>query len=266
MRSFVLVSVLCLALFSFCTSTPTNQPAAATSSKQMPADAGPANVTISDLNCWVERGQFFVTGICDNRAGEWQKIWLRLQPLDPSGNRITVNGDSSVVFATLSDAVPPRGRTSFFVEWPVSAFSGSPDSCIITGAGAELTNPGPILAIIENNGIKMIVPDTIANDSVIALERAWQVNALVENPLEMEARHLRLELLVYDTDQRLWFATVLNPEDPEQKATLYLEREGPMAPHEKRRIGTNIYYDNLPQALRAKKIGRVEFQPFNAAQ
>jgi len=269
MRSVVFASALCLALFSFCTNTTQNQPVAKAlvpnSTVAMPPNAGPANVSISDMNCWVEKGQFFVTGICDNAADEWQKIWLRMSPLDQAGNPLNVDGAPDAVFATFSDAVPPRGRISFFAEWPLTSFSGTPDSCIVTGAGSTLVPPGPILVISENNGVKMLVPDTI-DGKVVSVERAWQVSTVVENPLDMRADHPRAELLIYDTDNRLWFITVLNPEDPGQKKMVSAEKEGPMVPYEKRRIGAVIYYDNLPQALKDKKIGRVEFQAFNAAQ
>lgn len=265
MRSVVFASVLCLTLFSFCTNTtpPTANALVPSSTVSMPANAGPANVSISSLNCWVEKGQFFVTGICDNASDEWQKIWLRMAPLDHSGNPLTIDGTPGAVFSVFSDATPPRGRTSFFAEWPVTAFSGTPDSCIITGAGTILTAPGPILIAMEDSGVKMIVSDTV-DGKLVSVEKAWQVNVVVENPLDRQADHPRVELLIYDSDDRLWFVTVLNPEDPNQKQLLNMEKEGPMLPHEKRRFGAVIYYDNLPQALKDKKIGRVAFQPYNA--
>lgn len=268
MRTVAFISMLCLALFCFCTNSPSPTANALTAAQQnpMPPDAAPANVVISDLHCWVERGHFYATGICDNAATEWQKIWLKMEPFDKSGKSIQINGGPDAVFTTFSDAVPPKGRTSFFAAWPLEAFSGVPDSCAVKGAGAELAAPGAILVVLENNGVRMLVPDTIGVDSLISVEKAWHVTAIVQNPLEYQAARPRLELLVYGTDNLLWFATLLNPDDPAQKQLLFAEREGPMEPQEKRRFSVSVTYDNLPQALKDKKIGRVEFQPFNAAE
>ncbi len=230
-----------------------------------PQATAPLNVSISDLNYWVESDRFFVVGICDNLSNDWQKIWLRMAPTDPAGKPITVNDASDAVFPTFSDAAPPRGRTSFMVEWPLSAFSGTPDSCTVTGGGAAAMTPGPILICIEKSGVKMLVGEMMG-DSLVMVEKAWQVNVLVENPLDVQALHPRAELLLYGTDQRLWFVGVLNPEDPQQQQSVKAEREGPMAPQEKRRIGANVFYNSLPQALKDKRIGRVEFHAFEARQ
>ena len=226
---------------------------------------GEVKVSITAMNCWVEQERFFVVGICDNLSNDWQKIWLRMTLMDKAGKPLTVNDAADAVFPTLSDAVPPRGRTSFFAEWPLDALSGTPDSCTVTGAGAVLMPPGPIIVATEQSGVKMLVGEKVG-DSLVMVEKAWQVSVVVENPLDMQALHPRVELLVYGTDQLLWYATVLNPEDPQLKSVINAEREGPMAPQEKRRIGAYVYYDKLPQALKDKKIGRVEFQPFEARQ
>jgi len=263
MRTLILTLVLGITLFLSCTSSVENQTSAIPPGPTVQLDTSLTSVDITDLNCWVERGQFFVAGVCDNLSGNWLKIWLQMQPMDAKGKLITVNGAPSVVFPTFSDAVPPRGRTSFFVEWPLSAFPVMPDSCIVTGAGAVTLSPGPILVSTEQGGVKMLVP-AAPGDTMSTVERAWQVHVMVENPLDVQAAHPRVELLVYGTDKRLWFASVLNPEDPNQKEVVNAEREGPMAPKEKRRFGARVFYDNMPQALQEKKIGRVEFQPFDA--
>ncbi|MCB0529776.1 MAG: hypothetical protein KDC61_18030 [Saprospiraceae bacterium] len=268
MRSIVSVFLFFLFLLPACSNC-TQQKSVALglttgSTVSVPVDAVPANVTISSLNYWTERGRYFVTGICDNNDTEWQRIYLKIEPLDAEGKPLTINGEPSASFATLSEAVPPRGRTSFFAEWPLEAFSGVPDSCIISGAGSVLLYPGPILVSLETNGVKMMVQDTLPNDSVVLAEKAWQVSTVIENPLEMQAPHPRVELLLFGTDERLWFATVLNPEDEATKKTVVAERDGSMVPQERRRIGAIVFYDNLPQALKDKKIGRVVFQPFNA--
>jgi hypothetical protein len=229
-----------------------------------PQATAPTAVNISNLNYWVEADRFFVVGICDNLSNDWQKILLRMAPMK-NGKPITVNDAVDAVFPTFSDAVPPRGRTSFMAEWPLGAFSDTPDSCTVTGGGAIPMSPGPILIATEQSGVKMLVGEKVG-DSLVMVEKAWQVNVLVENPLDVQALHPRVELLVYGTDQRLWFAGVLNPEDPQQKQVVNAEHEGTMAPQEKRRIGANVYYNSLPQALKDKKIGRIEFHPFEARQ
>lgn len=260
MRLMISTLLLGFTLFFACTENTEN-----TSRTPMPADAVPANVSISELNYWVEKDRFFVVGICDNLAGEWQKIWLQLEPMDATGKPVAMKNASDAVFPAFSEAVPPRGRTSFFANWPLKAFSDVPDSCRVTGAGAVAMPPGAILIPIEQSGVKMLVSKLIG-DSVITEEKAWQVSAVVENPLEVEAAHPRLEVLLYGTDRRLWYSVVFNPEDPATKQTVGMEREGPMMPHEKRRIGGQIVYDSLPQKLQEIKIGRAEFQAFDARQ
>jgi hypothetical protein len=266
MRTLILTLILGITLFFACTNSVENRPntTGLSDNPALPSGTITAIVTISNLNCWVEQDQFLVTGICDNGSDEWQKIWLAMVPMDASGRLLKVNGDTSSIFATFSDAVPPRGRTSFFASWPLKAFSGIPDTCMVKGAGALPMPAGPILVSAQQSGVRMIVPQS-ASDTV-GVELAWQVNVEVENPLDIQALHPRVELLIYGKDQRLWFATVLNPEDPQQSQYVNAEKGGPMEPHEKRRIGANVYYDNLPQALKDKKIGRVEFQPFEARQ
>jgi len=261
MRTLILTCIPGFLLFFSCKNTAVDKQ---TNNKgiSLPPGTITAIVSISELNCWVERGQFFVTGICDSKADEWQKFWLKMTPMDAEGRPLKVNGDTSSMFVTFSDAVPPYGRTSFFAGWPLEAFSGTPDSCIVTGAAALPVNPGPILVTSAQSGVRMLVPASPGD--TVNVEKAWQVSVTIENPLDLPAYHPRIELLLYGTDKRLWFATVLNPDDPDQKSYLFSERQGAMEPKEKRNFGANITYDNLPQALQSKKIGRVEFQPFES--
>ncbi|HRI61290.1 MAG TPA: hypothetical protein PK228_16230, partial [Saprospiraceae bacterium] len=83
---------------------------------------------------------------------------------------------------------------------------------------------------------------------------------------DMPAAHPKVEMLLYGKDNRLWFATVLDPEDEQQKQNVSAERGGSMEPKEKRRIGANVFYDGLPKALKEQKIGHVEFMAFEARQ
>lgn len=262
MRNVIFHSVLGLLLLLFCPNCAETQSKPAVLPPNVTAGA---QVKISALNYWVENERFFVVGICDNLSNDWQKIWLRMAPMDGEGQPVSVNDASDAIFPTFSDAVPPRGRTSFMAEWPLDAFSDTPDSCTVTGAGFVVMPPGPILIATEQSGVKMLVGEKMG-DSLVMVERAWQANTAVENPLDMQAFHPRVELLVYGSDQRLWYVGVLNPEDPQQKQVVNAEREGPMAPQEKRYIGAFVQYNNLPQALKDKKIGRVEFHAFEARQ
>lgn len=226
-----------------------------------PSDTVSAEVTISSLNYWIERDQFFVTGICDNRSVDWQKIWLQLEAFDKSGDPLRINGEPAARFSTFSDAVAPSGRTSFFAGWPLAAFSGKPDSCVVTGAGAVKMNPGPILITSEQSGVRVLVPEQ-QGDSLANVEKAWHISVSVENPLDIHAYHPRVEVLIYGTDQRLWLATLLNPEDPQQKGYVTTDKEGSIPPKGKQRVSTTIQYDNLPESLKRLKIGRVEYQAF----
>lgn len=228
----------------------------------LPSKALEANVSIRDLNCWVEQGQFFVTGVCINESANWQKIWLKAEPLDNKAKILKINGFPSAVIETFSTAVPPKGRTAFFAGWPLSDFQGTPDSCRVNGAGAITVPAGPILLVEQISGVKMLAPKQADQDATE--EVAWQINAVLNNPMPLIAAHPRLELLLYGTDKRLWFSTLLNPEDLQTKQMLSLEREGPLQPGEQRRVGVYAFYERMPKALREMKIGRVEMLAFEA--
>jgi hypothetical protein len=230
----------------------------------LPTDAKPSAISITDLNFWTEQGRFFVTGLCNNESTDWQTIWLKMEPLDSAGNALTIGGQPFGTCRLMSDAVPPRGRSSFFAHWALPEIAGLPDSIRISNAGSVIQPAGPILIAGQQGGVKMMVP-VKQGDSTVSVERAWQVNVTIENPLNMSADHPRAELLIFGTDKKLWMTTLLNPEDEEQrKLMLGIEKDGPMAAGEKRSIGCYVYYDNLPQRLKEIKIGQVGFQAFNA--
>jgi hypothetical protein len=203
-----------------------------------------------------------VTGICNNESAAWQKIWLRAEPLGADGKLISIKGCAAAVLPTFSDAVPPQGRTAFFTGWPLADFAGTPDSCRISGAGAIAVEKGPILLVEQIGGVKMLAP--LKPGEPATEEVAWQINAVLNNPLPVQALHPRIELLLFGTDNRLWLSMLLNPEDPATKKTLNLEKEGPMAPGEKRGLGVYAFYEGMPLGLKAKKIGRVEMLGFEA--
>jgi hypothetical protein len=97
-------------------------------------------------------------------------------------------------------------------------------------------------------------------------ERAWQITGSISNPLDLVAAHPRLEILVFGTDNKLWFSTLLNPEDPASKPYFKFERSGPIKAKEERPFTMQVYYERLPGALKAQKIGRVQILPFEARQ
>lgn len=228
----------------------------------LPANAKPVAVNVYKVNCWVEQEKFFVVGLCTNTSAEWQKIWLEAVPLNASGKPIAISKCSSVIFSTFSDAVPPSGRTSFFASWPLSDFSGKPDSCTIKSVLGIQPAPGPILVAPVVNGMKMLSPSVPGQPSI----EGWHVSSSISNPLQMEAAHPRLEVLVYGTDGLLWLSTVLNPEDPATKQIFHFEGDGPLKPAEDRPFNLQVYNEGLPQVLKEKKIGRVEILPFEARQ
>lgn len=98
------------------------------------------------------------------------------------------------------------------------------------------------------------------------VEAAWQVSSSVSNPLDMTASKPRIEVLVYDTESKLWLTTVINPEDPAVKDIFKFDSYSPLRPTENRQFTLTIGYQALPKALQEKKIGRVEIFPFEARQ
>ncbi|MCB0525632.1 MAG: hypothetical protein H6576_15720 [Lewinellaceae bacterium] len=226
----------------------------------LPAASKITDVRITDLNCWVEKDQFCVCGICVNESPNWQKIWLQGSPINAMGESVRIHGSNAAIFPTFSSAIAPSGRTSFLAFWPLSDFEGQPDSCHVTVAGATQMSAGPVLLVDQISAVKMLVPSK--QDSSIQEEVALQINAVLNNPLSMQAQHPRLELLLFGKDNRLWFTTMLNPEDPQTRQMMGLEREGPMQAGEKRGVGVYAFYERLPKALQETRIGRVEMLAF----
>ncbi len=181
-----------------------------------------------------------------------------MEALDSSGKTVS----EGVVFPVFSAAVPPRGRSAFFQGWPLADFSGKPDTCRVSGAGAFGQAAGPILLVGNLSGVRMLAPGSPGSGSAASTELGWQISAELSNPLERTAEHPRLELLLFGKDNRLWYAAVLNPEDDRLKEVLTMEGTGPLLTASKRRFGVSVDYENLPQALQTQKIGRVEMLAF----
>ncbi len=231
-----------------------------------PSVAVTPNLQYTDVHCWIENGIFFVIGICENNGGEWQKIALKVTPTDKKGQDLAMTKDQSPIVALVSAAVPPKGRSSFFAGWPLETFRGStPDSCRLEGASATVVPAGPILLVEQQSGVRMYNHKS-GGDPAPSSEYAWQMSAILNNPLQQPAAHPRMELLLYGKDKRLWLSFLINPEDAALKQGIKLteERSGPLAGQEKRLYSWFVTYEGLPQALQKHKIGRTEMLGFDA--
>lgn len=261
MRNILILSFAILFTAPACESK-ADAPGVATSTKlQMPKQAKPSSISVDDFNCWIENGNFYVAGICNNLDMYWNQVWLRVEPLDAEGKPIALKSGVDDVIRVLSDAVPPRGRSSFFAGWPVTAFNGVPDSARMISAGSMQTTAGPILIPEEISGVKMLFNKT--SDSVEVKENQWLTSFLLNNALNVRADKPRAEILLYGRDKKLYFSMVLNPDDPAMKQTINLEKGSPIEPGEKRRFSAYVFYQGLPQKLQDVWIGRVDFIPFN---
>ncbi|MBK9337012.1 MAG: hypothetical protein IPM98_10645 [Lewinellaceae bacterium] len=226
----------------------------------LPEGVAPAYVDFRDQNTYISDGFFCIVSIVDNKSIDWVRIWARVAVQDSMGNTLAVNGDSSFVLRSFSDAVPPAGATSLFCAIPLKQISGAPAGCTLQGAGVLLQSPGPILIAPQAGGVRMQRPS--AEDSTKIEELAYNMLTSVENPLPDSAFHPRLELLLYGNDKKLYFAQVLNPED--KPSGIYMEREGPLSGGEKREIRYPVLYQFLPQPLKDNLIGRIEVQAYEA--
>ncbi len=253
-------TIVVLFLFAGCRPVG-NKPGKPLNAELLPAGARPSGIRIADLNYWTEQGQFFVTGVCVNESGTWEQIWLNVALADGKGGALKIGGAGSAIIPAFSAAVPPMGRTSFFAGWPLSAISGVPEACTVREEGSLKAAPGAILLTENVGGVRMMVPE--APGKPTSVEAAWQISAVLNNPLPQPANHPKLELLLYGTDKKLWFSTLLDPDDPKYKSLIVSSKSGPMAGGEKRELGISVYYEQLPAALREKKIGRVELLAFD---
>lgn len=226
-----------------------------------PPGTAPSNISVEDLHCWVEQGNFYVIGICNNLDNFWGRMWLKMTPLNAAGHPLALKPGVESTFPVFSSAVPPRGRSSFFAAWSVQSFEEIPDSCTISSAGTLGCNPGAILIAEQISGIKMFVRDSGEADS---RENQWLATIKIHNPLEIFAARPQIELLLYGTDNRLWMSYILNPEDPAQMAILKVDQPGPIPPAEHRTFSSYIFYEGLPKKLQEIRIGRIDALPFDA--
>lgn len=237
--------------------------AASINSEPLPVTADTAKVAFRDDNGWVENGLFCVAAIVDNQKAAWQRIWVRIELLDSTGNVLLINGDSSLVVRAVSDAVPPLGASAMFSVIPLDQVSGGILATYrLSGAGATLQREGPILLMSDFGGVRIQRPDP--TDSTKVIETAFQATGTIDNPLNMVAEHPRLVLLLYGQNDRLYFVQNLNPEV--EHPLFKMEREGPLQPLEKRKISCPISYEKLPAKLREWMIGRAVFQAYTTRE
>jgi hypothetical protein len=255
--------LLCFSLFFFqnCEKkVPT--PTAPFHAEFLNSNAKPVDISVFQMNSWVENEKYYVVGICNNNTADWQKMWVELQPVDGEGKPITISKCTSVIVPTYSDAVPPSGRSSFAASWPLSDFSGKPASCSVKSVKAIQPVPGPILVSQGTMAMVMMTPG--AQGEPASVEQAWQVSGTISNPLPLTASNPMLEVLVFSQDGKLWLSTVINPTDPATSGIFHFDRQGPFQPKEDRNFSLQVAYAILPKPIQQQKIGRVEILPFEA--
>jgi hypothetical protein len=226
----------------------------------------PVEVQITDLNCWVEKGYFLVTGLCDSKTSKWLRISLAMVPLDSTDKPMAIKGKESARIVCHSEAVPPLGRTSFFAAWPLADFAALPDSCLISDATAVEVSEGPILLATSQSGIRIMRPSEATNPQSEQREIAWDVRTVLENPLSVPANHPKMELLLYGKDKRLWFAQVVDPESNEFKKLVHSDQQGPMLGGTKRQYTIYVSTQMLPEQLQVQQIWKADILPFEARQ
>lgn len=224
-----------------------------------PINAQPVDATVSDVYGWAENDLFFVVGICNNRAAQWQKIWLQVELLDAGAQPLLLSGQPTTMITPFSDAIPPMGRSSFFAYWPLKEIKGTPVNCRVKPVGAVQQSPGPILVVQGFSGLRMMAPE--AEGQPATIEIGWQGAGALSNPLQQSVTEPRFEVLLYGQDGRLWLSSLMRPGDP----GLNWDAK-PLLPGESRPFGFQVGYQSLPKGLQTAKIGRVEVLPFAGRQ
>ena len=227
----------------------------------IPDELESTEVGFRNTNVFISNDLFCVVALVDNQTDDWRKIWIRAEVLDKNGRVLLVGADSSLVVKTFSDAVPPRGATSFFLAIPLSQIKGQPVDCRLAGAGSIRRPPGPILIASEIGGVRAMYADK--EDPTKVVEQEYQLQATLENPLNMMALDPRMVILIYGKeDNKLYFAQMIDTDKP--NTVFREEREGPLQPQEKRKITCKIFYEMLPQQIKDQLIGRIEVQLYEA--
>ncbi|MDX2135658.1 MAG: hypothetical protein SFV52_12770 [Saprospiraceae bacterium] len=227
--------------------------------RPMPKEATDSvQLTFSDVHYWSEAGYFNVVGLANNTDYRWRRMWVRITPLDAGGQPLSVDKQPGVVVPVMADAVPPRGRSSFFASIPLDKIDGTPADCRLGTAGVTEVESGPILIPAEISGVRILVHPEGGGEP---RETGWTTRVSVTNPLPFEARHPCLEALVYGKDGKLWYSQLL---DPLVDSTVVMqEYPGPIPAEGSKWMAFNISYQGLPQALRDSLIRNVDIQCFN---
>lgn len=231
-------------------------------SDSLPAGAQQIPVGFRDMNAYTSNGYFCIVSRVDNGTDLWQKIWVKSELLDAEGNTLSVEGDTSLLLQTFSDAVPPRGATSFFCAIPLDKVSGVPVNCRLEGAGAIPKSAGPILLATDIGGVRAMYPDKKDSVTVKVVEQIFMVQGAIENPLNLTAYHPKIVFLVYGNDTRLYFAQMIDPEKP--NPSFRQDGFGPLNPQDKRPFTYQIHYEMLPDPLKEMLIGRVDVEVFES--
>lgn len=223
---------------------------------RIPDAALPVPIELSDLQTWTQGDTFYLTGKATNLAPgpDYQQIWLEWEVLDVSKQTLKIGEKKTLVLPLFATALPPRGQSAFMGSWPAAMFPAAPATVRLAGAKGIAKAPGTILLVTDVSGVKMLVRPN-AGDTV-AQERAWQVTAQLQNPMDKTAAGAVLELLVYGADNRLWYCRRISTQAA--GSDLHQEGKGPLQPGETRRIGLMLPYETLPQRLQERKIGKVE--------
>ncbi len=224
-------------------------------SLEMPSTAKPTPAHLTDVNCWSENNQFMVAALLDSDDFFWKRFWVKIALLDASGKQLLIGADSFAIIPTHSSAVPPRGRTSFTWSFDKRKIAGEPDSIRLIDAMGQEVFAGPILIATKTSSVKVINGDP--EDSTKTVEVAWRVNGTLENPLPGVVLEPCIDVLLYGTDERLYFTQGLQLN--QDTAVVASDRYGQMLPGDKRNFGMAIGYESLPEALKNLKIGRVDF-------
>jgi len=228
----------------------------------LPDNAKQTEVDINDLNFWTEGAYFYVVGLVDDRSNQWSRIWVKIQLLDENDEVLKFDGGKEIVVPTFSDALPPRGRTSFFAGFPLAKINGKPAKVVFTDAFSMPVDPGAILISSSVGGV-MILTQAKPGDSTATFEKGWAVSGIVENPLpDYTVDSLRGEWLVYGSDEKLYMSVLVVGQG--DNPSLMQERPGSLFPLEKIRVGGSLLYENMPKMLDSVRIGRVELHVFDS--
>ena len=122
----------------------------------MPDDARQTKVDINDLNYWSEGEYLYVVGLVDDQSSTWSRVWLKIRILGENDEVLSFDGDMDIIVPAFSEALPPRGRTSFFVGFPLSKIKGKPEKIVVVDAFAKDVEPGAILIPSGISGVVIL--------------------------------------------------------------------------------------------------------------